>query len=134
MEEKVLTNNDELEIDLGQLVGALVKKAWLISLVSIVCAMAMFFGTYFFVTPTYKASVKFYVNNSALSSLSEVAMDSISSGDISASRGLVKTYIVILKTRETLNDVIDYTGVDRTYSQLKNMITAAILTAGVHCL
>lgn len=124
MEEKVMTNNDEIEIDLGQLVNALVKKAWLISLVSIVCAVVLFFGTYFFVTPTYKSSVKLYVNNSALSSVSGIVMDSISSSDISASRGLVKTYIVILNTRETLNDVIDYAGVDLTYAQVKNMISA----------
>ena len=125
MEEKVISNNDEIEIDLGQLVGALVKRAWLISLVSIVCAVVMFFGTYFFVTPTYKASVKLYVNNSALSSVSDIVMDSISSSDISAARGLVKTYIVILNTRETLNDVIDYAGLNLTYSQVKSMLSAA---------
>jgi capsular exopolysaccharide synthesis family protein len=49
---------------------------------------------------------------------------SISTGDISASKSLVKTYIVILNSRETLNDVIDYAGVNRTYSQVKGMIQA----------
>jgi capsular exopolysaccharide synthesis family protein len=49
---------------------------------------------------------------------------SISSGDLSTSRNLVDSYIVILNTRETLNDVIDYAGVNRSYSDLKNMISA----------
>ncbi len=118
--------NDEIEIDLQRLFGTLLNKAWLIALVAVVCAVATFLGTYFFVTPQYQARAKFYVNNSSLTALG--AMDlttSISSGDISASRGLVKTYIVILNTRETLNDVIDYAGVQRSYSQVKKMISAA---------
>ena len=50
---------------------------------------------------------------------------SISSSDLVASRNLVNTYSVILRTRETINMVIDYAGVDRTYSEVKDMITAA---------
>ena len=113
-------NNEEMEIDLQRLFAALLNKAWLIAIVAVVCAVAVFLGTLFFVTPQYKATAKFYVNNSSLSSIG----DAITTGDISASRGLVKTYIVILNTRETLNDVIDYAGVDRTYGQVRGMISA----------
>ena len=124
MEEKTLEKHDEIEIDLSRLIAALVDKSLLIAIVSVICAVATFLGTYFFVTPLYQSRAKFYVNNSSLSSLSDAALSSISSADISASRGLVKTYIVILNTRETLNDVIDYAGVDRTYGQVKGMVTA----------
>ena len=124
MEDKMMEKHDEVEIDLSRLMKALVDKAWLMGIVAVLCAVLTFVGTFFFVTPQYQSTAMFYVNNSSLSSLGEAALNSISSADISASRGLVKTYIVILKTRETLNDVIDYTGVDRTYSQLKGMITA----------
>ena len=65
----------------------------------------------------------FYVNNNNLS-IGEATV-SISSSDISASKSLVNSYIVILRTRETLNDVIDYSGVDRTYAQMRNMISAS---------
>lgn len=123
MDDKTINSSEEIEIDLRRVFGALTSKAWLIGLVAIVCAAAAFFGTLFFVTPKYTASAMFYVNNSSLS-LGEASL-SISSADISASRGLVKSYIVILNTRESLNDVIDYAGVDRTYSQLKGMISAA---------
>lgn len=123
MEEKTINNNEEIEIDLQRLIGALLNKSWLIGIVAIVCAVVTFLGTFFFITPQYQSTAKFYVNNSSLSSISDAAL-SISSADISASRGLVKTYIVILNTRETLNDVIDYAGVDRTYGQLKGMISA----------
>ncbi len=122
MDEKLL-NNDEIEIDLQRLFGALVNRSWLIGLVAVLFAVVTFLGTVLFVTPQYQSAAMFYVNNNSLS-LGEATF-SISSSDISASRGLVKSYIVILQTRETLNDVIDYSGVDRTYGQLKGMISAA---------
>ena len=50
---------------------------------------------------------------------------SISSGDLSTSRNLVESYIVILNTRESLNDVIDYAGVNLTYKDVREMISAA---------
>ena len=116
------TKNDEIEIDLTRLFDALIKKAWLIGLVAIICAVATLVTTVLFVAPKYESSAMFYVNNSSLS-VGDVDF-SISSSDISASKSLVKTYIVILNTRETLNDVIDYAGVKLTYAQVKAMITA----------
>ena len=122
MDNIMLEKNDEIEIDLQRLFSAILNKAWLVGLVAVVCAVAAFLGTYFFITPQYQSTAMFYVNNNSLS-LGETSL-SISSGDISASRGLVDSYIVILNTRESLNDVIDYAGVDRTYGQLKGMISA----------
>ena len=123
MDEKQINNHDEIEIDLSRLVGALMNRAWLVGLAAIICAVATYVGTWLFVTPLYQSSAMFYVNNSSIS-LGEASL-SISSADISASRGLVKSYIVILNTRETLNDVIDYAGVDRTYGEVRNMLSAA---------
>ena len=122
MEEKTLEKHDEIEIDLSRLISALIDKSLLIAIVSVICAVATFLGTYFLVTPLYQSRAKFYVNNSSLS-VDDLA-GSITSGDITASKGLVKSYIIILKTRETINDVIDYAEVDRTYGAVKGMITA----------
>ena len=122
MEEKIL-NNDEIEIDLSRLAGALVKRSWLIGIVAVLFAVVTFLGTVLFVTPQYESTTMFYVNNSSLS-IGETSL-SISSSDISASKSLVKSYIVILNTRGTLNDVIDYSGVNRTYRQLKSMLSAS---------
>ena len=122
MYEKNTENNTEIEIDLGRLFGALVKRAWLIGAVALLCAVLTLVSTVLFIAPKYESSAMFYVNNSSLS-LGDVDF-SISSSDISASKSLVKTYIVILNTRETLNDVIDYAGVDLTYAEVKSMISA----------
>ena len=121
MDNKTI-KNEEIEIDLARLLGALMKRAWLIGIVAVLCAVLTLVGTVLFITPKYEASSMFYVNNSSLS-LGDMDV-SISTSDISASKSLVKTYIVILTARETLNDVIDYAGVDRTYNELKKMIHA----------
>jgi len=123
MEDKTIEKNDEIEIDLQRLLGALLKRSWLIGIVAVVFAVAAFLGTYFFITPQYQSVAMFYVNNSSLS-LGEASL-SLESSDITASRNLVKSYIVILKTRETLNMVIDYAGVNRTYGQVRSMVSAA---------
>ena len=127
MEDRMMNRDDELEIDLQQLFGALMNKAWLIGLIAVICAVATFLGTLFFITPQYTSAAMFYVNNNSMS-LGDVA-SSITSSDISASRGLVKSYIVILNTRETLNDVIDYAEIDRTYGEIKGMISAEAVDA-----
>ena len=117
-------NSGEIEIDLQRLLTALLNRAWLIGLVAVVCAVAVFIGTHLFVTPLYKASAMFYVNNSSID-VGDVSISGITTGDISASKNLVNSYIVILKTRETLKEVIDYADVDLTYGQLRGMISAA---------
>lgn len=122
MDDKIMNTNDEIEIDLSRIFGALAHNAWLIVITAILCAVITFVGTMLFVTPQYQSSTMFYVNNNS-DSQGEASVG-ISSGDISASRGLVKSYIVILYTRETLNDVIDYAGVDRSYGEIRNMIAA----------
>lgn len=123
MKEKETKKDEVIEIDVKRLFNAVVGKAWLVAIVAILCAVLTFLGTFFFVTPLYESSAIFYVNNNALS---VGDMDfSLTTGDITAAKSLVDSYIVILKTRTTLNDVIDYAGVDRTYGELRNMISAA---------
>ena len=48
---------------------------------------------------------------------------SISSSELSASNSLVNTYIYILKSRTTLEDVISKAGLPYTYEELSKMIT-----------
>lgn len=127
MNENMIEKNEEIEIDLQRLFNVLMKKAWIVAVAAVVCAVLTFVGTFLFITPKYEASAMFYVNNNSLS-LGETTL-SITSSDISASKSLVNSYIVILGTRETLVDVIDYAGVNRTYSQLKKMIAAEAVSS-----
>ena len=122
MDEKMRKKNQEVEVDLQRLFRVLLSKAWLISIVAVLCAVVVFLGTLFFVTPQYKSSAMFYVNNSDID-LGKTTL-SLTASDISASRGLVDVYIVILNTRETLLDVIDYADVGVTYNELLGIISA----------
>lgn len=122
MDEKTIHKNDEVEIDLSRVFHALIDKIWLVVVVSVVCAVIAFCITFFFVTPQYESAAMFYVNNNNFS-FGDTSV-SISSGDLTTSRNLVDSYIVILNTRETLEDVIDYAGVSRTYKGLRSMITS----------
>lgn len=115
-------NDDELEIDLLKLLDALWKKAWAIALVTAIFGGAALGWTAVFVTPLYKAEALMYVNSSNISLGS--AKVSISQSELSAAQSLVKTYIVILNTRTTLNEVISESGVDYTYEELQEMISA----------
>lgn len=122
MVEKDFQRNEDIEIDLGRLFRAIMDHAREVVGVAVIAAVLTFLWTLFFVTPQYKSSAMFYVNNNSFS-VGDASL-SISSGDLVTSRNLVDSYIVILKTRETLNDVRDYAGTSRTYSELKGMISA----------
>ncbi len=122
MDKRTKSNEEFMEVNVKRLWDAVLIKSWLIVLVSLLCAVVVFVGTYFLVTPLYQSSAMFYVNNSSIS-VGDASL-SIDSGDISASKSLVNTYIVILDTRETLGAVIDYAGIDRTVGEVRDMIEA----------
>lgn len=109
---------DMIEIDLLKLVLILWRKAWAIILAMIVMGGIAFGITYNFIEPEYQASVKVYVNNTNQNNTT------ISSADISTQRSLVQTYIVTLKSRTTLNEVIKQANLDYDFEELSGMISA----------
>ncbi|MBO4219720.1 MAG: polysaccharide biosynthesis tyrosine autokinase [Clostridia bacterium] len=118
-------NSGEVEIDLLELAIALLRKAWLIALVTVVCAIGAFVGTKLFVQPTYRASAVFYVSSG--NSLS-IGSTSLSLSDINLSTKLVTDYMILLNTRETMDAIADYAGVGYSNAQLKNMISASAIS------
>lgn len=123
MEDRIMDGNKEIK----RLIKLLSRKIWLIVLAGILGGMIAGAYTNFYITPLYKSSAMLYVNNSSIS-VGDTSFD-ITSGDISAAKELVDSYIVILKTRETLNDVIDYAEIDRSYSEVKRMISASAVNS-----
>lgn len=116
-------NKEFFTIDLQHVIKVLWKKAWLIVLCSLLAAAIGFSTAAFFITPQYSSSILLYVNNSSFS-LGNTNF-SISSSEISAAQSLVKTYIVILKNRTTLEKVIEKADLPYTYEQLYDMINAS---------
>lgn len=118
--------NDEIEIDLLKLFKALWRRALVIILVALIVASAVFAYTAMFIRPTYEATASFYVNNSSIS-IGSMSY-SISAGELSASNALVNTYIYILKSRTTLEDIIEKAQLPYTAAQLSSMINTNIVT------
>lgn len=112
---------DEIELNLQRIFKAVWDGKIIIAIVSVLCAVLTLVATLLFITPKYQASAMFYVNNMAAVGNSS---DSISSSDITASKNLVNSYIVILTTKETLTEVIKYAQMDLTPAQLGKMISA----------
>lgn len=113
---------DTIEIDLLGLAQVIWKKIWFVILALVIGAVIAFSYAKFLVTPLYESKAMLYVNNSSIS-VGGTSF-SISSGELTAAQSLVKTYIVIMESRQTLNDVIKQADLSYTYEELKNMITA----------
>lgn len=116
----IITNNGE--IDLLALCRVLWKNVLAIALVGVIAGAAAFGFSAFFITPTYQATASLYVNNSSFSF--GATNFSISNSELSASNALVSTYIYILNSRTTLEDVIAESGVAYTSEDLKEMVSA----------
>lgn len=118
---------DEIEIDLLKIAQVLLQKAWIIIAATFLMAAAAFGATYFFITPLYTSTALMYVNNSSFS-VGNTSF-SISQGELTAAQGLVDTYIVLLKSRTTLEDIIDQCSLEYDCEELSDMIEAEAVNA-----
>lgn len=114
---------DILQVDLKHLFELVLSKLWIVVITGLIGAAAMFYYSTEMLVPKYQSSAMFYVNNNNINVGS--ASFSISSADISASQSLVDTYAAILKTRNTLETVIERSQLDYSYSQLVSMLSAS---------
>lgn len=120
MDERATQRSEEMGVDMKRAVAVLWKKAWQIALVSVLLAVAAFLAAKLLVTPKYESSAMFYVNNNAGSG----SASSITSSDITASKNLVESYIVILNTNSTMEEIISTSGVSYNQTELSEMISA----------
>ena len=121
MASESMKKKQEEEIDLLKLAKVLWRRIWIILLCAMILGAAGYYWTYRKMYTTYQSSAMLYVNNNSVSLGS--AKLSITSGDIKAVNNLMETYSVILTARNTLNEIIQETGIPFTYEQLKQMIT-----------
>lgn len=123
MEKNERYNQEYYTIDLKHIFKSVWRKVWLVILAGVIAASIGFSYSAFVIAPKYSSSILLYVNNSSLSLGS--TNFSISSSEISAAQSLVKTYIVMLQNRTTLESVIEKADVDYTYKELDAMISAS---------
>lgn len=115
-----MDKDEVIEIDLLRLLKALWHRAWALVLAVLIFGGTAYAYARFAIVPLYQATALMYVNNTTLS----VGSTSVSLSDLTASQSLVATYSVILKTRLTLNDVLERTKLPYTYEELYPMVSA----------
>lgn len=122
-EGKVQSQSLVDRIDLVRIFKTLLKHAWIIALVGILCGYGSYRWARHTTVPIYQASTKLYVNNAI--SVGNSSSEFSSRISLGTAKDLIPSYVVILNTRETLNDVIDYANLPYTDGQLRSMITAS---------
>ena len=106
--------NDEIEIDLGELFRIMKSKILIILLTVVVFAGAAGVITKFAITPVYSSSVQLYVASSnALSDLRDLTMET----------QLTQDYMAIVKTGTVLDKVIDNLNLKMDDQQLGDKVT-----------
>ena len=113
-----------VEIDLVKLFGAYLHRWWLIVICGVLIAAGTWFFSTRFITPMYRAGVTIYVNNSS----SGERIESISSGQMSASQQLVRTYVNIINSNTVLEAVIQAAQLNCTSEELRKMMSTEQLT------
>ncbi|MBQ9760476.1 MAG: hypothetical protein IJW16_03915 [Clostridia bacterium] len=110
------------ELDLKHILKLILKKAWLIVLVSVLCAAIMIAYTSFFVADTYTVVTQMTVSN--VVDAPNVEQVGMTSSDVIAATSLIDTYCVILKNENSLNRILTETGLQDRYSiaSLRSMI------------
>lgn len=119
MERKSNVEQDEIIIDVGELFSALLKKAHIILLVGIFCAVAAFFGTKLLITPKYDSVTKIYV-------ISKQNENAVTYSDLQTGAQLTKDYVELVKSRPVLEEVISILNLDMSVGELLGSITVEV--------
>ncbi|MBR2902737.1 MAG: hypothetical protein IKC38_05980 [Clostridia bacterium] len=104
-------------ISLVDIFKVLKQKVIWIALVTLIATIGSFLITKFFVTPKYTSSVMVYVYNEK--------EGGYTSSDLSLSKSLVNTYVVMIESDTLLTQVINSLDLDMSCNQLRKMISAS---------
>lgn len=107
----------EETIELRKLLDIVLKRKWMVTIITVLSLI--FGGVYsvFIVTPMYRSDTTLMVNSSKGISAGDLAA-SFDLGSINLSQKLVVTYGEIVKSRIVLEQVINRLDLDMTYNQL----------------
>lgn len=114
------------QIDLMAIVQHLWKNILAIALVAVLFGAAAFSYTVFMISPQYQATASLYVNNSSFSFGN--SNFTISNAELAASSNLVNTYLYILKSRTTLEDIAKEADLSYSPDRLRGMISSKGIT------
>lgn len=107
--------NEDIEIDLVDLFYLIRARLAVIILSGILCATVVGLLSSFLITPQYKSTTQLYIlsKSTSLTSLADIQLGS----------QLTQDYMVMVKSRTVVNQVIKDLDLDMKYGQLVNTIT-----------
>ncbi|MCR5673970.1 MAG: protein-tyrosine kinase [Lachnospiraceae bacterium] len=114
-------DGDDLEIDIIELLGAVLSKIWIVIGSAVVMAAAAYLICSFLVTPRYESTTKIYVINRQNS-------DSLTYSDLQTGSQLTKDYQELVTSRPVLEEVKAELGLDIENDRFKKMITVSVPT------
>lgn len=113
--------NDEIEIDLGEVLGLMLHRLWLLLLCGILAGGAAFAFSSFVLTPQYESTTKIYI-------LSKTGGDSLTYSDTQLATQLTKDYGELITCRYVLESVIQECGLDDDYEALLDRVDVETIT------
>lgn len=113
--EKQYEIDDEIEIDLKELFFELLNNWVMIVLSTVLVAAVAFCISAFIMVPKYESTSELYVlsKSTSITSLADIQMGT----------NLTNDYIVVVKGRPVLEQVISNIGLDETYASLKGRVS-----------
>ncbi len=107
------------EFSLKQILSHLAKHFWIILLVSILCAVAGYFGSYYLIAEQYESSATMYISSNKNSSDGS----DLTYNEYNLNIKLVNSYSELCKSNRILNAVLDETRLNIKLEDLSEMIT-----------
>ncbi|MHB8130882.1 MAG: YveK family protein [Mobilitalea sp.] len=107
--------NEEIEIDLIDLFYLIRSRLWIIILSSIILASSVGLVSSFLITPIYSSKTQLYIltKTTSLTSLADIQMGT----------QLTQDYMVLVKSRPVVTQVIDNLELDMTYEEMVEIIS-----------
>ena len=108
----------EIEIDLKKIIGALLKRWYVIALAGLLAAGLMFGYTQYYVPEKYESKTTIFILNHDESNLTY--------SDLQFATVLTKDYEILIKSRAVLEETIKNLKLNTTYDVLKSMVKVAV--------
>lgn len=109
--------NNEVDINLRELSGILLRKSWIIVLTAVTLAIVAFLYSKYSLTPMYQSTTKIYVMSKQDTSAA------VTFNDLQTGSQLTNDYMTLIKSRPVTEKVIADLGLDLTHNQLVDMIS-----------
>lgn len=109
--------NEEIEIDIWELLNLIRKKLWIIILLGTLFALAVGSFSKYMIIPTYTSKTQLYIltKSTPMTSLADIQMGT----------QLTQDYLVLIKSRPVVNQIIENLDLDLSYQEIVDIVSVS---------